>query len=149
MITVRPIAASDHEAWSALYAEYADFYQVVQTPDMRDIVWSWLNDGDHEVSGFIAVNETGDTLGLAHYRPFSRPLSASVGGFLDDLFVTPSARGHDIGKLLIAAIVDVAKERSWSVVRWLTAENNYRARSSYDKIATQTKWTTYDIKLAG
>jgi GNAT superfamily N-acetyltransferase len=70
-----------------------------------------------------------------------------VGGFLDDLFVTPSARGHDIGKLLIAAIVEVAKERNWSVLRWLTAENNYRARSSYDKIATQTKWTVYDIKL--
>lgn len=149
MITVRPISADDHEAWSALYAGYADFYQVVQTPDMRETVWSWLMDGAHEVSGFIAVGDTGDALGLAHYRPFSRPLSASVGGFLDDLFVTPSARGHDVGKLLIAAVVDVAKARNWSVLRWLTAENNYRARSSYDKVATQTKWTVYDIKLAG
>jgi GNAT superfamily N-acetyltransferase len=149
MITVRPISASDHEAWSALYAGYADFYQVVQTPDMRDTVWSWLMDGAHEVNGFIAVGDAGDALGLAHYRPFSRPLSASVGGFLDDLFVTPSARGHDVSKLLIAAVVEVAKERNWSVVRWLTAENNYRARSSYDKVATRTNWTVYDIKLAG
>jgi GNAT superfamily N-acetyltransferase len=149
MITVRPISASDHEAWSALYAGYADFYQVVQTPDMRDTVWSWLMDGAHEVNGFIAVGDAGDALGLAHYRPFSRPLSASVGGFLDDLFVTPPARGHDVSKLLIAAVVEVAKERNWSVVRWLTAENNYRARSSYDKVATRTNWTVYDIRLAG
>ena len=149
MISVRPISASDHEAWSVLYAGYADFYQAVQTPDMRDTVWSWLMDSAHEVNGFIAVSDTGESLGLAHYRPFSRPLSASVGGFLDDLFVSPSARGHDVGKLLIAAVVEVAKGRNWSVVRWLTAENNYRARSTYDKVATHTKWTVYDIKLAG
>ena len=34
-----------------------------------------------------------------------------------------------------------------SLTRWLTADNNYRARSSYDKIATQTKWLTYEVKL--
>ena len=149
MIPVRPISASDHETWSTLYAGYADFYQVDQTPDMRDTVWSWLMDGAHEVNGFIAVSDTGEALGLAHYRPFSRPLSASVGGFLDDLFVTPSARGNDVSKLLIAAVVAVAKEKHWSVVRWLTAENNYRARSTYDKVATRTNWTVYDVKLAG
>jgi len=149
MIAVRPISASDHEAWLKLYAAYADYYQVVQTPEMRETVWRWLSDRDHEVCGFIAVNDAGDALGLAHYRPFSRPLSASVGGFLDDLFVSPAARGQEISKRLIAAIVSVAKERNWSVVRWITADDNYRARSSYDKIATQTKWVTYDIKTAG
>ena len=149
MIIVRPISASDHEAWLDLYAAYADYYQVVQTPDMRETVWRWLSDSDHEVCGFIAVNDAGDALGLAHYRPFSRPLSASVGGFLDDLFVMPAARGQEISKRLIAAIVSVAKEKNWSVVRWITAEDNYRARSSYDKIATQTKWVTYDIKTPG
>ena len=147
MITVRPIAASDHEAWSALYAAYADFYQAVQTPAMRDTVWSWLHDEAHEVKGFIAVNDAGEAVGLAHYRPYSRPLSASVGGFLDDLFVTPGARGHEAGKQLIAAIVQEARKRNWTVIRWITAENNYRARSSYDKIAVRTPWVTYDIKL--
>ena len=147
MITVRPIAASDHEAWSALYAAYADFYQTVQTPEMRDTVWSWLNDSTHEVKGFIALNDDGEAVGLAHYRPYSRPLSASVGGFLDDLFVSPAARGQETSKQLIAAIVRVAREKNWTVIRWITAEDNYRARSSYDKIATRTGWITYDIKL--
>ena len=39
MIIVRPVSPSDHEAWSALYAAYADFYQVVQTAEMRQVVW--------------------------------------------------------------------------------------------------------------
>ena len=147
MITVRKIRASDREAWSALYAGYADYYQVTQTEQMRDTVWSWLSDEGHEVEGFLALDEAGVAVGLAHFRPYARPLSASVGGFLDDLFVSPSARGQETSKQLIAAIVEVARERKWTVVRWITAEDNYRARSSYDKIANRTKWVTYDIPL--
>lgn len=147
MITVRPIQPSDHAGWSALYAGYADFYQAVQTQEMRDTVWGWLNDSRHEVNGFIAINDAGEAVGLAHYRPFARPLSASVGGYLDDLFVSPAARGHETSKQLIAAVVQAGREKNWSVIRWITAENNYRARSSYDKIATKTVWATYDIKL--
>lgn len=147
MVTIRPITASDHAGWSALYAGYAEFYQVEQTQAMRDTVWGWLNDSAHEVKGFIAINEAGEAVGLAHYRPYSRPLSASVGGFLDDLFVSPAGRGQETSKQLIAAIVQAGRERGWTVIRWITADNNYRARSSYDKIATRTAWVTYDIKL--
>ena len=147
MITIRPIEASDHAGWSALYAGYAEFYQVEQTPQMRDTVWAWLNDSQHETKGLIALDESGEAVGLAHYHPYARPLSASVGGFLDDLFVSPAARGHEVGKQLIAALVDIGKARKWTVIRWITADNNYRARSSYDKIATRTPWITYDIKL--
>lgn len=147
MISVRPLIESDYASWSALYSAYAEFYQVSQTQNMRDEIWSWLQDKNHEVNGLIAVNDEGVAVGLAHYRSFARPLSASVGGFLDDLFVTPSARGNEVGKKLIEAVSNVGKEKNWSVIRWITAENNYRARSTYDKLANQTQWVTYDIKL--
>lgn len=147
MITIRPILPSDYESWSTLYANYALFYQVNQTKEMRDKLWAWLHDANLEVNGLLAVTDGGIAVGLVHYRPFSRPLSASTGGFLDDLFVQPSARGEEIGKLLISAVIQIGKERKWTVIRWITAENNYRARGSYDKIATQTKWVTYDVSL--
>jgi GNAT superfamily N-acetyltransferase len=114
---------------------------------MRDQVWSWLHDINHEVDGLIALNNEGTAVGLAHYRPFSRPLSASVGGFIDDLFVSSSARGNEIGKKLIEAVAQIGKDKNWSVIRWITAENNYRARNTYDKLAAKTQWLTYDIKL--
>jgi hypothetical protein len=31
------------------------------------------------------------------------------------------------------------------VIRWITAENNYRARGVYDRLATRTNWVTYDL----
>ena len=35
-----------------------------------------------------------------------------------------------------------------TVVRWITAEDNYRARGLYDKVAQRTSWLTYDMAPA-
>lgn len=146
-ITIRPVEQIDRAQWKSLYQGYAEFYKVTQTEDMRDTVWSWLFDKAHETNGLVAVDEKGALIGLTHFRPFARPLSATTGGFLDDLFVTPASRGSGAARLLIEAVAEVGKQRGWSVIRWITAEDNYRARSLYDKVAEKTKWATYDIKL--
>lgn len=147
MTTVRALAAKDQEAWNQLYAAYAEFYQVLQTQEMRDRVWSWLHDPAYELKCLVAVNEADVPIGLAHYRPFMRPLSASVGGFLDDLFVAPQARGQQVSKQLIEGVAALGREKAWTVIRWITAEDNYRARRRYDALASKTGWVTYDLKL--
>jgi hypothetical protein len=84
---ILPVSAGHRADWERLYAGYAAFYRVTQTAEMRDQVWRWLMDPAHEVQGLIAEDDAGRAMGLAHYRPFARPLSATIGGFLDDLFV--------------------------------------------------------------
>ena len=133
--------------WDALYAAYAEFYQSAQTAAMRDTVWGWLHEDAHELSGFLAVDADGRGVGLAHYRPFSRPLAASVGGFLDDLFVRPDWRGRGVAQALIGAVAEEARRRGWTVLRWITAEDNGRARALYDRVAGKTHWVTYQIAL--
>ena len=32
-----------------------------------------------------------------------------------------------------------------TLVRWITADDNYRGRAVYDRVATRTMWITYDI----
>lgn len=93
---IRRPETADFAGWSALYTDYAAFYGVEQTTLMRTRVWNWIFDPDHEVEALVAEAE-GQLLGLAHFRSFSRPLSASTGGFLDDLFVSPEARGRGGG----------------------------------------------------
>jgi ribosomal protein S18 acetylase RimI-like enzyme len=136
---------ADFEAWSALYAGYADFYQVAQTDGMRARVWGWIHDPAHEMEALVAV-EGGRMLGLAHFRAFARPLTASTGGFLDDLFVSPEARGSGAAQALIDGVAQEGRNHGWSVIRWITAENNYRARALYDRIALRTPWITYDLR---
>ena len=143
---IRGIAQADRSAWDALYAAYADFYRVEQTAEMRAKVWDWLNDPDHEVSGFVA-DKDGTLLGFAHYRAFARPLAAASGLFLDDLFVSEAARGSGAAGALIDAIKAQAADQGHSVVRWITAKDNARARGLYDKVAEATEWVTYDLNV--
>jgi GNAT superfamily N-acetyltransferase len=143
---IRAVRASDKAEWAALYAGYAAFYKVEQTEAMRERVWGWLMDSAHGTEGLVAEID-GALVGLAHFRPYARPLSASVGGFLDDLFVGPAARGSGAAEALITALGDLGRARGWTVIRWITAEDNYRARGLYDRLADRTKWVTYDIKL--
>ncbi len=146
-LTIRSPALEDRAGWDRLYQGYAAFYKVTQTPEMRDKVWSWIMDPAQTTEGLIAVNDAGQAVGLAHFRAYARPLSASTGGFLDDLFVDPDARGGRVAAQLIGAIRAIAEQRGWSVLRWITAEDNYRARSLYDQLAARTPWVTYDINL--
>lgn len=146
-ITIRTVAEGDRAEWEKLYQGYAEFYKTEQSAEMRARVWSWLFDPDHEVEGFVAENSDGELVGLAHYRSFARPLAAATGGFLDDLFVDPQARGSGAAAALIEAVKAEGTKRGWSLIRWITAEDNYRARGLYDRVAGQTRWVTYDIKL--
>lgn len=145
-VTTRPISMDDEPDWQRLYQGYADFYGVPQTDAMRATVWGWLHDPDHEVRGIIA-EDAGRVVGLTHFRPFASPLRAITNCFLDDLFVDPDARGSGAAQALILAVETYARSQGWGTVRWITAEDNYRARAVYDRIATRTPWVTYDIKL--
>jgi GNAT superfamily N-acetyltransferase len=146
-IRVVPAEQRHRAEWDALYEGYATFYRVTQTPEMRDRVWSWIHDPVHETRAFIAEDAEGRAVGLAHFRPFARPLSASTGGFLDDLFVAPHMRGQRVADALIAAIAGEGRRKGWSVIRWITADDNYRGRAVYDRLAKLTPWRTYDIPL--
>lgn len=146
MLTRRP-EDHDRDDWDRLYAGYADFYKVEQTAEMRDRVWGWIHDHAHEVEAFVAEDDNGKLVGLTHFRPFASPLSARIGGFLDDLYVAPEARGSGAAQALIEAVADEGRRRNWRVIRWITAEDNARARALYDKLATATAWKTYDITL--
>ena len=143
---IRALQDSDRDGWELLYAGYAAFYKVAQTPAMRAAVWGWLRDPAHSSEALVAV-EGDRLLGLAHFRPFARPLSASTGGFLDDLFVDPTARGSGAAEALVQAVAALGRSRGWTVIRWITADDNYRARGLYDRVAERTKWVTYDIRL--
>jgi hypothetical protein len=49
-----------------------------------------------------------------------------------------------VADALIDHLAAMARERGWSVVRWITADDNYRGRGVYDRVAKRTMWITYD-----
>ncbi|HSI29306.1 MAG: N-acetyltransferase family protein [Methylophilus sp.] len=146
-VTIRTIEVNDYASWNQLYSAYATFYAVKQTQDMRDLVWQWIHQSTPLIYALVALDEERNVLGFLHYRTFLRPLAASMGGYVDDIYVVPEARGQGIARQLIKAVVAIGETHQWSVLRWMTAEDNQHARACYDRIAEHTHWQTYQIQL--
>ncbi|MGW1177368.1 N-acetyltransferase family protein [Kitasatospora sp. NPDC002543] len=143
--TIGAPEAGDYAAWRELFRGYCEFYRVAIPEEKAELVWSWLMDPGHELAGLLARDGDGRPVGLAHYRPFARPLHGAVGCFLDDLFVAPEVRGGGAVDALLGRLREIAAERGWVTVRWITSEDNYRARGKYDQVATRTRFITYDM----
>jgi hypothetical protein len=150
---VRPVRVDEFDPWARLFQGYADFYRWPSSDEHKRMLWRWIHD-ERRIECLVAVevddagSETGEPQGLAHLREWVRPLRGVVCGYLDDLFVEPTRRGSGIVDALFAEINRIAVARDWPVVRWTTADDNYRARSVYDRLATRTTWITYDMTIA-
>ena len=142
---IRAIQRQDQGQWDVLYQGYADFYKVDTDADKRDRLFGWLMDPAHICEGLVAEAD-GNVIGLAHYRAMPSPLRAAEVGFLDDLFVLPSQRGSGAAEALLRGVDAIAVARGWSVVRWITQDNNYRARNLYDRLAFRSGWITYEMR---
>jgi len=143
---IRDIHLKDKEQWEKLYKIYADFYKVEMNDKILQIVWKWLHDKSHEVNGLV-YEVDGNIVGLAHYRRMPSPLRGQDIGFLDDLFVDPEHRGQRIGEKLINKLKEISKSKRWNLVRWITREDNLRAKSLYNRVSEKTTWDVYELKL--
>ncbi|MEH6556690.1 MAG: GNAT family N-acetyltransferase [Oceanicoccus sp.] len=144
-IEVSELSSSDKDDWESLYRGYADFYQVPMTSKILDQVWSWIFDSEQPFFALIAKDTNGVAVGMMHYREMASPLRGAMVGFLDDLYVLPDSRGSGVVGALFNALDISAKQHGWPFVRWITADNNYRGRSVYDKLADRTPWITYQM----
>ena len=143
--TLRAPVPQDQEAWRNLYRQFAEHYTVAVRSEHQDLVWSWVMDPEHPLRCLVAEAPDGSLHGLAHYRAFTRPLAGRVGCFHDDLLVDSGVRGSGAADALLHGLRQIAADEGWTVIRWITADDNHRARSVYDEFAVRTMWVTYDM----
>ena len=142
---IREIQLKDKDQWEKLYRGYANFYKVEMNDKILQTVWNWLHDKSHEVEGLIYEAED-KIVGLAHYRRMPSPLRGQYIGFLDDLFLDPKYRGQKIGEKLINKMKEISNSRGWNLVRWMTRNDNTRAKFLYDRVSEKTTWDVYELK---
>ena len=145
-IKIRACTENDKKDWRKLYDGYAAFYKSDMTDEMAERVWDWLMDTDHDLNCILAVHGQ-KIVGLAHYRPMLRPLRSCYIGYLDDLFVAPETRGLKVADKLLDELKDICRKNDWAMMRWLTADDNYRARGLYDRHAKKSHFNLYEMMI--
>ena len=145
LMLIRSLHQDDRRAWERLYRGYAEFYCVETNDNKLATLFGWLMDPAHPCTGLVAEDAEGRLIGLAHYREMPSPLRGENVGFLDDLFVDPASRGGQVGEAMLRYLDGIAEQEAWAVMRWITRDNNYRARNMYDRLAHRSDWITYEM----
>ncbi len=143
MVTVRPIVASDKDAWLSLFRDYIVFYKASVSEAVIAQTWQRLLGQEDNMKALVAVDESGKALGIAALVFHRSTWSARWYCYLEDLFVAPEARGLGVGRSLIEATYAEADSRGADRTYWATQESNATARKLYDRIGTLSEFVLY------
>jgi GNAT superfamily N-acetyltransferase len=134
----------------ALMRTYCDFYAVAPSDEaLLGLSRALISDPEREGIQFVARRPAdGTALGFATvFWTWSTTRAARIG-VMNDLFVTPEARGLRLGEALIAACAERCRARGIATLTWQTALDNTRAQALYDRIgARRSQWLDYDLAV--
>ena len=136
-VTIRPFASGDRQAWEPLWSGYLSFDEVTEA------TWQRLLDKGEDMHGLGAFEEDGTLVGIVHYLYHPVTWSIAPRCYLEDLFVSETARGNGAGRALIEAVYAAADQRGADQVYWLTEETNHTARKLYDRLSRRTAFIKY------
>jgi GNAT superfamily N-acetyltransferase len=66
--------------------------------------------------------------------------------YLEDLFVTPAARGRGLGAALLDWLRNAMRAEGWARLYWSTKADNLQARKLYDRFAQADGFVRYVIR---
>jgi GNAT superfamily N-acetyltransferase len=145
-VAVHRINTDDRDIWEPLWNGYLDFYGKHISSETTDLTWQRLTQSG-DIQGLIAVSGNGEGIGIVHF--FYHPSTTTISGncYIQDLFVSASARRCGAGRDLMLAAVDTARKSGAAVAYWQTEEFNGTARRLYEKIAKRSPFIRYNVEL--
>lgn len=147
---IRPVVASDIEAWRPLWDGYNAFYgrhgDTALAEGVSHATWSRFLDPSEPVHALVAEQDE-QLLGLAHFLFHRSTIQLELSCYLQDLFTTPAARGQGVGRALIDAVYRRAGEAGSPRVYWQTHETNTTAMQLYDQVAERSGFVVYRKRL--
>jgi len=143
--TIRRLARGDWDDWRALWAGYLAFYRAELRDETSAATFDRLCAGADGMFGLLALDDAGRGIGMANCVVHPTTWSRQPKCYLEDLFVAPSSRGHDVGRALLEAVKQAGTERGAGQVYWHTQQYNGRARSLYDQVARPTSFVVYEM----
>ncbi len=103
--------------------------------------------GDRSVSRALICERDGMPIGMAIWFFSYSTWQARNGLYLEDLYVTPAARGSGAGKALLQRLAQVAIDHNCGRFEWSVLDWNEPAIRVYEAIGAEpmTEWVRYRL----
>jgi len=145
-VVVRPVRSEDHAAWLPLWDGYNAFYgrsgPTALPQEITRTTWARFFDAGEPVHALVAESG-GELLGLAHYLFHRSTTAIGLNCYLQDVFTVEAARGRGVGRALIEAVYEQAREAGSPRVYWQTHHTNATAMRLYDQVAEHSGFVVY------
>jgi GNAT superfamily N-acetyltransferase len=143
---IRDVARQDFDQWLVLWEGYNRFYgrhgPTALPAEVTRMTWARLFDAYEPVHALVAESE-GRLTGLTHYIFHRSTILIEPLCYLQDLFTDERSRGQGVGRALIHAVYDRARDAGASRVYWQTHETNATAMRLYDQVAERSGFIVY------
>jgi GNAT superfamily N-acetyltransferase len=149
-MTIRDVAASDYEPWLTLWNGYNAFYgrsgPTALPADVTQTTWQRFFDAREPVYALVAELD-GALIGLTHYLFHRSTTLLAPICYLQDLYTAPERRRTGVGRALIEAVYECARDAGSPRVYWQTHETNLVAQRLYEQVAERSGFIVYRRNL--
>ena len=142
---IRAALPSDESIWRQLWRGYCDFYQASVPDEVTDRTWKRILDPDSAVMCIVAEMD-GQVYGFANCVVHENTWESQPVCYLEDLYVTPAARGHGVGRALVDWLRNAMRAEGWARLYWMTHESNGEARRLYDQYVQADGFVRYVVR---
>lgn len=146
-VEIAPIHTDEFEQLLPLIAAYQRFYEVERIDEERNRSFFRRFLAPSEDGLLLGARQEGRLVGYACLYWHFSSLEACETVLMNDLYVDVQVRGQGVGRALIEATAEVARERGAAYVEWSTAPDNSTAQRLYDATgAERSEWFTYELR---
>jgi GNAT superfamily N-acetyltransferase len=149
-VRVVPVTRADVPVVLAFVRELATYERAPSAVTASEADLDAALFGPHPAAEALLAWVDDEPVGFALFFHNFSTWTGKRGLFLEDLYVRPQARGHGVGRALMAVLARLAADRECHRLEWIVLDWNAPARAFYLAIGAHTldDWTTCRLERA-
>ena len=148
---IKPATRAEVPLILQLIRELADYERAPDDAVATEAQLDKVLFGENPSAEVILAREGAELVGFAIYFFNFSTWLGQPGLYLEDLFVRPAHRGKGYGRLLLARLAQIARERDCGRMEWAVLEWNEPAIQFYKKLGAKPMedWTVFRLTSDG